>query len=315
MLLEHLCLFGPKLLGQPDGKGGGVGALDVNCADVAPLLRNKLLDQTVNNGLHVGLQLCGLLGGGADLDGSGGAGSQVDESRAEGLADLSTELGGVGLGLGDLGATLRELDALVASLVDVLATALEGNGNGALGARLVEGLAEKSGQVCDDAVVREEDVVLAEQLALALEGRVLLLEFLNANDALDVLAEGGGEGRLGDHVLVLALRVGGDQANAQSGLASGLGVDVRVRQDDLAGLQALLVDNVLLGGEDEPDGDILGLVVVGVGEQALLLFGGRLGLDIGLDLFHEGLGSAQGLLGVELVGRRRGDLGDDGGLL
>jgi hypothetical protein len=67
-----------------------------------------------------------------------------------------------------------------------------------------------------------------------------------------------------------------------------------VIKHDLAGLQALLVDNVLLGGEDEPDGDIVvGIVAVGIGEQAFLFVCGRLGRDVGLDLFHEGLGGAQ----------------------
>ena len=145
---------------------------------------------------------------------------------------------------------------------------------------------------------------------------VLALELLNANDALNVLAEGSGEGRLGDQILVLALGVGSDQADAQGALSSGLGVDVRVRQDDLAGLQALLVDNVLLSGEHEPDGHVVvGIVAVGIGEQALLLVGSRLGRNVGLDLAHESLGGLQSLLGVELVGRRGGDFGHDGGLL
>lgn len=37
---------------------------------------------------------------------------------------------------------------------------------------------------------------------------------------------------------------------------------MRVRQDDLARLQALLVDNVLLGGESEPDRCVFVLVLL-----------------------------------------------------
>jgi len=65
-----------------------------------------------------------------------------------------------------------------------------------------------------------------------------------------------------------------------------------VRQRDLAGLQAGLVGDVALGGEGEPDGRVLGLVVL---EQVLL--GGLVGALLGrlLDVREQRLGRLEGL--------------------
>jgi hypothetical protein len=60
------------------------------------------------------------------------------------------------------------------------------------------------------------------------------------------------ERRIGNNILDRALRVGSDEADAQVRR-----VIQRVWNADLAGLQAVLVNNVLLGGEDEPDGFVI----------------------------------------------------------
>jgi hypothetical protein len=69
-----------------------------------------------------------------------------------------------------------------------------------------------------------------------------------------------GEGGVGDNVLHRALGVGGDEADAER----RRGIE-RVGDADLPRLQAVLVHDVLLGGEHEPDGFIVeGRIVVGV---------------------------------------------------
>lgn len=234
----------PELVGQPDGQGGGLGALDVDALDVAPLLGHPLVDNGGGDGLDVGSQLLGGPVGEAHADGGVCGGGEADEGRRQGLFNLLGDISG-GAGV-DLAVLLLGLGLLA---VDLAGLWLEDDGDGALEGGLVKGLAEDLGQAVDDAVVAEEDVVLGEELALGLVLAVLCLELGDVDDAGHLLAQLGGEVVRGDNVLVGALGVGGDEADG--GL--GRGVEA-VRQRDLAGLQASLVGNVSLGGEREPDG-------------------------------------------------------------
>ena len=84
-----------------------------------------------------------------------------------------------------------------------------------------------------------------------------------------------------------------------------------MREQNLAGFQALGVDDVFFGGEDEPDGELVfgvGLSV-GVGEKALRFCGGGSGKGgatfardfVGLDFGEEGSGGTEGLGRVEFA--------------
>jgi hypothetical protein len=133
--------------------------------------------------------------------------------------------------------------------------------------------------------------VLGEELALGLVLGELGLELGEADDAGDALAQGLGELVRGDEVLVGALGVGRDETDGgRLVLVEG------VRQADLAGLQARLVDDVALGRQRQPDGRLLGglLAALVVEEVAL---GRLLGLLLGclLDVCDERLGGFQGL--------------------
>ncbi|KAG9954579.1 ribosomal protein L1, partial [Aureobasidium melanogenum] len=294
---EHIGFVCPELVGEPDGQGGGVEALYVQGADVSPALGDVLLGQDV----HDGVDVCGNLFSGhaalADSDADVCAGCEVDESGTDSALDL------VGQSLGG------DLDALVASLIaSVLGLALHGDGDGALGSGAVEDLSEESGQTGDDAVIGEEDVVLGEELAARLVGLVLCLELLGAEDTVDAGGELGGEAFAGYDVLVLALGVGGDQADAQRGRGGGL---QREGNDDLAGLHLALIGNVFLGGDVEPDGGrglVAVLVLVGVLEQvglaAIVLARNR----VAGDLLKQSSSSTESLRRVQLVGRAGGDL-------
>lgn len=133
--------------------------------------------------------------------------------------------------------------------------------------------------------------MLGVELSLCLVLRELGLELAEVDDSGDALGQRGGEVLGGNNVLVGALRVGRQEADG-GGL---VGVE-RVRQDDLAGLEAGLVGDVALGGQVEPDGLLNGLVVV-VEEVA---FCGLGGLVLGqlVDVREEGLGGFEGLSSV-----------------
>lgn len=137
-----------------------------------------------------------------------------------------------------------------------------------------------------------------------------------------------------DEVFVGALWIGGDKADS---LGWG-GVDW-VWEGDLPWLQAAGVDDVLLGGESEPDWGLGGLVLVVADEGLLRLLSGG-GLVIVGDVLEKGLGGLEGLylnvstgtlyilsqqlpqailriethlLGVQLIWRSRCDLRGQGG--
>ena len=105
--------------------------------------------------------------------------------------------------------------------------------------------------------------MLSKQLALRLVLVELGLDLCDTNDTGDASAELGGEGGRGDQVFVGALRIGSDEAD---GLCCS-GVD-GVWEADLSRLQALGVDDVLFGGQGEPDRGLAGLLVIGI------IFGG-----------------------------------------
>lgn len=226
------------------------------------------------------------------LDGQSCRASETyrNERRAKGLADLSHNLWcrssidilhGVALGLGTLGLG----HPLAVNLLPLLH---EHNRNGALGVALEEGLAQVLGKTVDNSVVGKEDVMVVEQLALGLVCLELGLEVGNVDDAGDAVAQVLGELFRSDNVLVVALRVGDDDADGR------LVIGVQgVGEDDLGGLQTVGVGDVLLGGEGKPDRGLgngrllIGEKVLGNGSRG----GGGL-LDVG----EEGLGSLGDLL-------------------
>lgn len=282
---DDVLLLEPELVRQPDGQRGRLLALDVDALDVGPLLRHPLLDERLDDGLDVLGDLRGGEAGVAHADGRVGRGRQADERAADGLLDLSRDV----LRRAGADGALGLLGGLLALAVDAGGLGGEHDWDGALGGALVEGLAEGLGQAVDDAVVGEEDVVLGVELALGLILLPLGLELADIDDAGDALAQRLGEVVGGDNVLVGALGVGGDEAYR------GLLVRVeRVREDDLAGLEAVGVGDVALRGEGQPDGGA-GEVVFGVGEEVLLAgllrLGGRGLLDVG----EQRLGCLQGL--------------------
>ena len=176
--------------------------------------------------------------------------------------------------------------------------------------------------------------MLSEELALGLVLRVLRLNLLNTDNSANAGAQLGWERWVCDKVFVGALWVGGDEADS---LGWG-GVDW-VWEGDLSWLQAAGIDNVLLGGESEPDWGLGGLVLVVADEGLLGLLGGG-GFVIVADVLEECLGGLQGLylnvsigtlyilsqklapvdwnglthlLGVKLIWRSRCDLGGQSG--
>ena len=143
--------------------------------------------------------------------------------------------------------------------------------------------------------------MLCEQLAPGLEALVTGLELGESNDLVDARGEFGGEGRIGNNVLDIALRVGSNQADAERGRrVQG------VREADFSRLQAVLVHHVLLGGEDKPHGFIvqrcvlvIGLIVVA--NQSLLRRRLFLLVLAGLDVSQQCGGS---FLDLRVVSRR-----------
>ena len=75
-----------------------------------------------------------------------------------------------------------------------------------------EDLAKELGHEGEHAVVAEEEVVVGAELAAGLKGLELALELLDTDDTLDKL-----DVVLRDQVLVLALRVLGDQTDRGGG--------------------------------------------------------------------------------------------------
>ena len=138
--------------------------------------------------------------------------------------------------------------------------------------------------------------MLGEELALGVVLAELGLELGEADDAGDALAQVGGESLVVEEVLVGALGVGRDEADGD-----GLVRVERVRQGDLAGLEAGLVRDVALGGQGEPDGRLVDVgLALGVVEDVLL--GGLVRLLLGglFDVREQGLGGFEGLWGGQV---------------
>lgn len=182
----------PQLVRQPDGQGGGGGALDVDAADVAPRLGHPFADEAGRHGVDVVGDLLRRPVGVADADGGVGRRGQADERGAEGLFNLLGDVGG-GASVDAVVLVLGGPVALGALAVGLGSLGGEDDGDGPLGGGLVECLAEDLGQAVDDAVVGEEDVVLGEELALGVVLAVLGLELAKVDDAGDALAQLRGE--------------------------------------------------------------------------------------------------------------------------
>lgn len=144
------------------------------------------------------------------------------------------------------------------------------------------------GKTVDNSVVGKEDVMVVEQLALGLVCLELGLEVGNVDDAGDAVAQVLGELFGSDNVLVVALRVGDDDADGR------LVIGVQgVGEDDLGGLQTVGVGDVLLGGKGKPDWG-LGNSRLLIGEK--VLGNGSRGGGSLLDMGEKGLGSLGDLL-------------------
>lgn len=115
--------------------------------------------------------------------------------------------------------------------------------------------------------------MLREQLATALETLVAGLELGESDDLLDARGEFLGESGVGNDILEAALGVGSDHADAERWRrVEG------VRNSDLAGLQAVLIYDVLLGGKEQPHSLVVdrGILIIGVIVTNQGLFGRRL---------------------------------------
>lgn len=111
------------------------------------------------------------------------------------------------------------------------------------------------------------------ELALGLKSLELGAELGDTNDAGDSGGEGRGEG---NDVFVVALGVFDNEADGWGG-AGGSGGKEGVRERDPDGLEFAFVNDVFLGGEDEPEVDGVGGGVVGGEEVGLAVGGGLLG--------------------------------------
>jgi hypothetical protein len=150
--------------------------------------------------------------------------------------------------------------------------------------------------------------VLGEQLATALEALVAGLKFRETNDLLDAGGKALGEGWVGNDILDATLGVGSDHTDTERGRCVE-----RVRDADLAGLQAVLVHHMLLSGENEPDCFILGRAVLVIGvivaNESLLGGGLLLFLLSRLDVLQQRGGSFEGLIGGKISTLRNSILG------
>ena len=248
---HHVLVVDPKLVGKPDRQRGRLRALKMNSFDIVPLLWYPALHERRHNGVHVVGDLLRGPPGIAKLHGGACGGRQVHECRTNGLLDFLCDLSG----RGGVHCTLG-LGLALPLAIHFSGFGVKHDGDGSLLRVLVKGLAEELGQTVDDAIVGEEDVVLGEELALGVELAELGLELAKVDDAGDALAQVGGEALVGYNVLVGALRVGDDEAD----LGRLVGVE-RVRERDLAGLQAGLVGDVALGAQGEPDGRLCDILL------------------------------------------------------
>lgn len=135
--------------------------------------------------------------------------------------------------------------------------------------------------------------MFSEELSPALEALVPVFQLRVSDDPLDAGRQVRRERRVRDDVLHAALRVRGDQADAER-----RGGVQAVRNRDLAWLQAVLVHDVLLRCENEPDrfvvqrGAFFRVAVVVVTDKSLLRGGFLFLVLFGLDVFEEGGGGA-----------------------
>jgi len=76
---DDLGVVEPELVGLVDGKGGRLGALEVERAHVVPFLGDKALDQVLDDLVGVGSNLLGVPACVTDLDRSVGGGAQLNK--------------------------------------------------------------------------------------------------------------------------------------------------------------------------------------------------------------------------------------------
>ena len=236
--------------------------------------------------------------GRTDPNGGGGGWCELHGGTAQGTLDLlgdNKRRGERGVLLflgGRVGLLSVLLDPLAIRLLDLSDT----NGNWAL-ARLVEDLSEGLHQAHGDTVVSQEDIVLGKQLATALKALVAGLQFRETNNLLDAGGKALGEGWVGNDIFNATLGVGSNQTDTERGRCVE-----RVRDADFSGLQSVLVDYMLLGGENEPDGFVLGRAVLAIGvivaNQGLLCASLLLFLLRRLDVLQQRGGSFEDLIEV-----------------
>lgn len=288
----------PQLAVLVDGQRHRLRALDKDGADAILLLGHVLVGYLVGNLDNVLRNRLGVLASQAHLDGGVGGGRQVNERASKRLFNLSGHL--------SHGPAVDVVGIALDLLAILLTCGLLGkdDGYGPLGSRLVEALAEGLGKAVDDAVVGQKDVVLGGELALGLVLLKLGRQVLEVDDARYALAQGVGEGVVGDEVLVVALGIRDNKADG--GLVAFAALDW-VWQRNLGWLQLLGVMDVALGRNGQPDGrlgereDLVVVIVVGYVENVLL---GRVGGGLGgslLDVCQESLGGLERLLGGELL--------------
>ena len=213
-VFNNVGVLNPQLIGQPDGHRHGVSTLDVKSLDIPPALGNKLLSHALNDGVDVLGQLLGSELGGTDTNGGGGGGSKLHRGAAQSALDFlsDNQRSGERCALVLLSGLLLRvlLDTLSVNLLDLG----NANRNWAL-AGLVEDLSESRHQAGDNAIIGQEDIVLSEQLATALEALVTSLQLAETNDLVDAGGNFFGEDRVGNDILDAALGVGGDQTDAE----------------------------------------------------------------------------------------------------
>ena len=216
--------------------------------DIPPTLGDELFSQPLDHSLDVLRQLLRGELGRPDSDGGSGGGGELHRGTVQSPFDL----------LGDnqrgrKGAVLVLCNPCLRILLDLFTIHLfdlsDADRDGPL-AGLVENLPKRLDQAHDNAIISQEDIMLGQQLSPALEALVPRLQFREADHPVDTGGEILRERRVGDDVLDRALRVRGDQTDGRRGVES-------VGDADFAGLQAVLVHNVLFGGEHKPDGFVV----------------------------------------------------------